>query len=108
MYICPYCGNFLEKESRFCGKCGNEFQPKICPKCNYQSYFNEYCINCGEKLEFLVLYINNLESKASKLEFNDESEEALKIYDKLMEFKPNDKFYLLDKARCLYSLRRYE
>ena len=45
MYFCPKCGNIIEKESRFCGRCGNEFPSKICPKCNYQSYLNDYCIN---------------------------------------------------------------
>lgn len=108
MYLCPYCGNFIDKESKFCGKCGNKFHPKICPKCNYQSYFNNYCINCGEKLEFLELYLDNLHSTAFQLECDDKYEDALNIYEKLLEFKPNNKFYLNDKARCLHSLGKYE
>lgn len=108
MYICRNCGNVIEKESRFCGRCGNEFPSKICPKCNYQSYFNDYCINCGEKLEFLELYLHNLDCSATQLGFDNKYDEALNIYEKLLQFKPNDEFYLLDKARCLDSLGRYE
>lgn len=51
MIKCPNCGSSQNTSEKFCGKWGTKLpEPKICPNCNYQSYENEYCTQCGSKL----------------------------------------------------------
>lgn len=59
MKHCPYCGDVMKDEDRFCMKCGKEFpmnqvtppvqpQPKVCAKCGAPIAAGEtFCAHCG-------------------------------------------------------------
>lgn len=47
--ICPKCGNELNDEIQFCGKCGHDFNAKnLCVNCGAELSANDqFCQNCG-------------------------------------------------------------
>lgn len=47
---CPHCLNKVEKNDKFCPKCGKPLV-KICPKCHEENSLEDnYCSHCGNKL----------------------------------------------------------
>lgn len=48
---CPNCGQTIDPEMLFCGKCGARAR-KECPSCKHiNSFKNDYCEKCGTKLD---------------------------------------------------------
>jgi len=49
---CPECGNMVDIEDRFCGKCGVEqVRQVLCPECGAKAEQNDsYCRKCGSAL----------------------------------------------------------
>lgn len=53
MVKCQKCGANNNKYDKFCGRCGAKLpEIKICPNCQYESYFDMYCTKCGTELVF--------------------------------------------------------
>ena len=51
MVKCPECGKNNKNDNLFCGNCGSKLpEPKICPSCEYESFDDQYCTRCGERL----------------------------------------------------------
>ena len=53
-------------------------------------------------------YANALNSKANALDKLNKKNEALKIYEKLNQLKPENAVYLLNYAVCLYEMENLE
>lgn len=49
---CPYCGDVVEPDEKFCDKCGKPLlKNKICNDCGYENDMKaKFCKNCGKKL----------------------------------------------------------
>ncbi len=48
---CPECGEAVEKEMEFCGKCGTNLQ-KECPNCKKTiRWYHEFCPKCGANIK---------------------------------------------------------
>jgi predicted nucleic acid-binding Zn ribbon protein len=57
---CPFCGEQIESDAKFCPICGSNIKDKqkekkqtsICPNCGQELPLDaKFCANCGEKLE---------------------------------------------------------
>ena len=53
-------------------------------------------------------YANALNSKANALDKLNKKNEALEIYEKLNQLKPENAVYLLNYAVCLYEMENLE
>ena len=51
MVKCPNCGVEIDKNDKYCGKCGKSLEnTKICKKCKTENSADSFvCTNCGEK-----------------------------------------------------------
>ena len=112
MIKCPNCGSLNLKGNNFCGKCGARLPaPKICPNCQLQSFYNDFCTNCGTKLVSQSDFenIKNLMDEALHLWLFDRKYiQAIIKYNRVLQIFPNYIKALDDKAYCFSFLDKYD
>ena len=109
---CHNCNKNYNDKLRFCPHCGEErVYPKICPKCIFITFEDiEYCPECETFLYDIRNHnlTNKLDDTTYELARNEEWEEILKIYDRILDKAPYFTAGLIEKVDVLKSLNRYE
>ena len=48
---CPYCGEIIDKDAKFCDECGKPLT-KVCPLCGeVNDHDSKFCKNCGKEIK---------------------------------------------------------
>ena len=78
-------------------------------QCHFEKGNIEEAIKCyDDALNINPEYGNALNSKANALDKLNKKNEALEIYEKLSQIKPENAVYLLNYAVCLYEMENLE
>lgn len=115
MINCPNCNSQNNENNQFCGKCGAKLPDlKYCIKDHYQSYDDDFCIICGEKLLSKEEYAKieseliGLMHKAKVFVDSKLFKEAWACYDEILKIKSDKNFDFKKKEWFYRDLGQFE